>query len=245
MARKPKFTPKKKKTLVPEPKWDKLRKAKTEEQKYAAWLECDDFVRHEITDREVTHAIRRWIELESGWDLAEEAKKIPETFLSAYAKNGWKARTLGYMPQSVRDNLEKNLRPTVAKAFKLREAIVEPGYDFTTMEDDHPWHPTKVKEWVKKWQSYMKSLDPDSNVAKIRMEYQIAHTYVQNMNAYLRNGVWLDTHWGENRENRCVPVCKVMAYHPDGTVKRTVGTWYSDVQGIWTKEMELECNSVN
>lgn len=245
MARKPKFTPKKKKTLVPEPKWDKLRKAKTEEQMYAAWLECDDFVRHEIPDRELTHGMRRWIESDSGWDLSDEAKKIPETFLSAYAKNGWKARTLGFMPQRVRDNLDKHLKPTVAKAFQLREAIVESGYDFTTMEDDHPWHPTKVKEWVKKWQSYMKSLDPDSNVAKIRMEYQIAHTYVQNMNAYLRNGVWLDTHWGENRENKCVPVCKVMAYHPDGTVKRTVGTWYSDVQGIWTKEMEIECNSVN
>jgi hypothetical protein len=32
----------------------------------------------------------------------------------------------------------------------------------------------------------------------------------------------------------------VMAYHPDGTPKRSVGVWYPDIQETWTKEMENE-----
>jgi hypothetical protein len=31
-----------------------------------------------------------------------------------------------------------------------------------------------------------------------------------------------------------------MAYHPDGTPKRSVGTWYPDIRMEWTKEMENE-----
>ena len=45
-------TPKKKATLVPEPKWDRLRKAKTDEKMYAAYLECEAYVHYEVTDRE-------------------------------------------------------------------------------------------------------------------------------------------------------------------------------------------------
>jgi hypothetical protein len=29
-----------------------------------------------------------------------------------------------------------------------------------------------------------------------------------------------------------------MAYHLDGTPKRTVGYWYPDIESVWTKEME-------
>jgi len=32
----------------------------------------------------------------------------------------------------------------------------------------------------------------------------------------------------------------VMAYHPDGTPKRNIGTWYPDLQTEWTREMEEE-----
>ena len=231
-----KFTPKKKKTLTPEPNWDKLAKAKTEETKYSAWLDCDEFCRMELTEREVSHAMRRWIELESGWNLAEESRLIPETYINSFARNGWKARKLGYMPERVRQNLDKHLQPIVKRAAELKTAITPTTTDFSHLESDHPWHPTKVKEWIKKWSDYEKSLDSGSKDAMVRMEYQTAHTYVLNMNAYLRSGVWLDSHWGANREHRVLIVCKALAYDADGMPKRDVGTYYPDMGAVWTKE---------
>ena len=235
-----KFTPKKKKTLTPEPNWDKLAKAKTEEDKYAAWLDCDDFCRYELTDREIIHAMRRWIELESGWNLAEESRMIPETYINSFARNGWKARKLGYIPAKVKANLDKYCKPVVLRAQELKDAISPDTVSFDHLEADDPWHPTKVKAWIKKWSDYEKSLDPESKDSKIRMEFQTAHTYVKNMNTYLRSSVWLDSHWGENREHRVLQVCKAMAYEADGMPKRSVGTYYPDMGAIWTKEMQQD-----
>ena len=237
-----KFTPKKKKTLVPEPNWDKLSKAKSEEARYAAWLDCDEFCRMELSDRETIHPMRRWIELESGWDLTEESKIVPETYINAYARNGWKARKLGYMPEKVRNNLDTHLKPIVKRAIALRDALAPDTVDFSHLDDDHEWHPSKVKLWIKKWSEYEKSLDSESKDAIIRMQYQIAHNYVKNMNTYLRSSVWLDSHWGENRQHRVMKVCRALAYDADGIPKREVGTYYPDIYSIWTKEMAEQCN---
>ena len=70
--------------------------------------------------------------------------------------------------------------------------------------------------------------------------YESHRGYIRNMETYLRTGEWLDLFWGEYQQNKCKQVCLVMAYHPDGTPKRNIGTWYPDIQCEWTKEMEEE-----
>lgn len=240
--RKVKPTKRKIKTLVPEPNWDKLAKAKTEEEKMNAWYECEEFVHYEITEKEHTHALKRWVELLSGWNLTEEVKTIPDTFLHVFAKNGWKARRLGYMPEKVYKYLENELKPLLVKADKLRAQVVDSGYDFSSLDKDDEWHPTKVKEWLKKWQAHLRSIKSyeDHNDSKLRTEYQTTQTYVYNVSLYLRSGVWLDSHWGENRENKTVPISRALAYDANGEVKRTHGVYYPDLGMIWTRDMEMQ-----
>ena len=43
---------------------------------------------------------------------------------------------------------------------------------------------------------------------------------------------------GPNEEHTVIPKCIAMAYNPDGTPKRTVGVYYSDLHAVWTKEMD-------
>lgn len=237
--KKSKFVPKKKKTLIPEPNWESLSKAKTQDAQLKAWAVCDDYVHFEVTDKETLHAIKRWIELQSGWDLADEVKIIPDTYLLTFAKNGWKARRLGFMPDSVYASLEKNLKPLVERAEELK---ITPDNPHAGLDTNYFLHPSKVKTWVKKWSDYLKSIKSwqDSSDAKLRIQYQTAETYVYNMNVYLRTGIWSDTHWGENREFKIMTVCKALAFDHEGNTKRTVGVWYPDIGNLWTKEME--CN---
>ena len=241
-----KFVPKKKKTLTDEPNWAKLCKSKTEEDKYNAFVECEKFVHDEITDKEYLHSMKKWIRVESGWGVNEQLNKIPDVYLISFSKHGWKAIKLGFMPKSVESTLKKSLMPLLDKADELRDKmvvdpVIHPSH--FELDDDDEWHPSKVKEWIKKWSAYGKSLDPESKDPKIRMEYQTTQTYVKNMNTYLRSSVWLDSHWGENREHRVLQVCRTMAYDDDGMAKRDVGTYYPDMGAIWTKEMQKDANT--
>ena len=234
-------TPRKIKTLISEPNWKTLSKAVSEDARMSAWSECDDYVHYEVSDKEKTHAMRRWVETDSGWDLIAEAKMIPETFLNVYSKNAWKARRLGYMPQCVVKNLDTNLKPLITKAQILRERVVETACDFSHLDKDDDWHPEHVKMWLKKWQGYVSSIksyseSPDS---RMRMEYQTAVTYVYNLSLYLRSGVWLDSHWGENREKKVFTVSKVLAYDKNGEVKRTHGIYYPDLGVVWNRDMRI------
>lgn len=235
-----KFTAKKKVTLTPEPKWARLQKAKTEETRMAAWLECDTYVHVEVTDKEKVFALYRWVQLETDWGLEHSVKTTPAAYLSPYAKNAWKARQLGYMPEAVVQNLEETLRPLLDKGIAKTVAYDATEDYFSSMEDDHPWHPTKVKEWLKKWQGDLKAMKgwDESSVPQQRLQHQTAQTYVYNLNQFLANGIWLDSHWGEHREQRVTHICRVPAYDKNGCIKRNVGTWYSDVGGVWLKEYE-------
>jgi hypothetical protein len=238
MPKTAKFIPKKKKTLTPEPNWTKLRKAKTEEERLVSWSECEDFVHYEVTDKEVCHSIRRWIETDTDWNLTEEAKALPDTYLLSFAKNGWKARQLGFMPQSVEETLRKDLKPLVERGHELRSRVTPDSTDFSDLPDDYWLHPTKVKIWLKDWKkrlTEMKSWE-ESKDSNLRMQYQITQTYVYNMNIYLRTGYWGDSHFGANREGKVMTVCKVLAFDSEGMVKRTVGTYYPDIGTIWTQE---------
>ena len=229
------FVPKKKKTLIPEPKWDKLRKAKTEEDQLASWKACEDYVHFEVSEKEQIHSLKNWIAAE--WDMDSEAKTIPDVYLLAFAKNGWKAQQLGFTPVAVHTNLEKNLKPLLLNADQLRKTSTS-STQFSN-DPDSKWHPTKVKEWLKAWQGYVKSISQwkESKDSNLRLQYQTAETYVYNLNQYLRNGVWSDTHWGENREYKVLQVCKALAYDENGLPKRTVGVFYPDIGEVWTKEM--------
>jgi hypothetical protein len=108
--------------------------------------------------------------------------------------------------------------------------------------EDDPWHHTKVKAWIKTQKELVSIARSDvrRKVKGAEARLASAEGYIRNMERYLRDGIWLDMFWGEHGQNKTRMVCLVMAYHPDGTPKRNVGTWYPDIQCVWTREMENE-----
>lgn len=219
MPRIKKPTPKKKATLVPEPKWDRLRKAKTEQDQYNAFIACEDFVHYEVPDRERLHWMKKWIREESGWDV--DLSQLPDVYLSSMAKHGWKAIQLGFMPDSIRETLRDTVLPLYERADELRDKMFyEPTIhpSVSGHDDDHKLHPDKVKSWITAWK---KNTD---NLSK---------QYVSNMQTYLRTGIWLDTHYGLNREHKATPICVALSYDREGIAKRTKGVYYPDLGLIW------------
>lgn len=242
--KKVKFTPRPKKTLTPQPKWDKLSKAKTEEERMIAWNKCEEFVHNEVTEREYVRSLKMWIRNKSDWNVDDKLLVIPETFLMSTAKNGWKAIKLGFMPNTVEKSLKGILLPLLDKADELKlKTLGEPLIHPSVLEkdEDHPLHVSKVREWITATKDYLKSSKhyEDSSDAKQRMLYQKANTYLYNLSTYLRTGVWLDSRYGEKREFKQVSVCVAPAFNKDGTMKRTIGFYYPDIDRVWKKDMEL------
>lgn len=237
-----KFVPKPKATLTPAPDWNKLQKAKTEQERLSAWDDCESFVHQEITDREYLHSMKKWLKNESGWGVEHLVTVIPDTYLVSLAKHGWKAIKLGFIPEQVKNSLHKILLPLLLRAEDLKKnMIVEPliHSSVTEKDEDHTLHPSKVKEWIvatQQWLSGNKHYK-DSSESDQRQQYITHETYLYNLNAYLKSGVWLDCRYGERREFVSRYVCMSPAYDKDGLMKRTVGIWYRDIGMLWTKEL--------
>jgi hypothetical protein len=136
----------------------------------------------------------------------------------------------------------------LAKAREKRLKENPPEYksihpEVLKLGDDHAWSHINVKKWIKTQKDLLKSerANVRANVKGAAAKASQHEGYIRNMERYLRDGVWLDLFWGEYQQNKCKTVCLVMAYNPDGTPKRNVGTWYPDISCEWTREMEEEC----
>jgi hypothetical protein len=134
-------------------------------------------------------------------------------------------------------------RLAIAREKRLKEN--PPEYksvhpDVLARPDTDPWNHKNVKKWIKTQRELLATERKNvrQNVKGAIAKMKSHEGYVSNMERYLKTGIWLDLFWGEYQEKRCRSVCHVMAYHPDGTPKRTVGTWYPDIGCEWTKELE-------
>tara|TARA_Y100000782_G_scaffold99347_1_gene113611 strand:- start:332 stop:598 length:267 start_codon:yes stop_codon:yes gene_type:complete len=58
------------------------------------------------------------------------------------------------------------------------------------------------------------------------------------MELYLKSGDWVSTFSGEDENQKVIPRCVAMAYHADGTPKRSVGVFYPDINMVWTKNLD-------
>ena len=222
-----------------EPKWELLMKATTEEERLAAWNECEYFVHSVITSKEYIHSARKWIRDFTDWNLYQQAMLIPDPFFALIAKDGWKAYVLKYMPVSVENHFKRELLSLISRVDSLRKMMhyESPIHaSVTSLPEDDELHYTKVKAWIDVWKKFIAANRKNSGTT----EYQTATRYVQNMQTYLSTGVWLDSHFGEKRERKMHSVCIAPAYDKDGMMKRTVGVYYRDIACVWTREMRDE-----
>ena len=138
----------------------------------------------------------------------------------------------------------------LAAAERLRIAREKRGHDGSAsvhpdlleMDEDSPIHWKKVREWVKELTSEVSSKKRNrlSKDKDERHEYQILDVYLKNLKSYLSSGIYQDSRYGRNREGTMKTICLTMAYYPDGTPKRSIGTYYPDIAQVWTQELKKE-----
>lgn len=212
------------KTLIPVPKWDTLKKAKTEEEQIAAFKDCEAFVHGEVTEKEWLHSMKKWIRDHSGFDV--DIRALPDIYIVSVAKQGWKAIRLGFMPDSYVESLRRILIPMYERAEQTRanmhrEPPIHPSLQ--DLDDDHKLHPDKVKVWIAAWKDG-------------KYTDAVSKMYISNMQSYLRTGCWQDDCYGLNRDKRITPICVALAYDKDGFAKRTKGVYYPDLCRVWKGE---------
>lgn len=103
-----------------------------------------------------------------------------------------------------------------------------------------------VREWIKhnkeqismlQSQARNRELSPkDKQHAIVAADNKKA--YIRFIEHYLRSGDWIGVFSGKDETNKVIPKCVAMAYYPDGTPKRTVGVFYPDIGGVWSRDMD-------
>ena len=139
---------------------------------------------------------------------------------------------------------EEQRQAAVERLAKAREARGHDGSasvhpSLLDMDEDSPIHWKKVREWMKEIKDELRSKKHQrlSKEPKERQEYYLLDNYLGNLRRYLDNGEWVDMYYGRHREHKIRTVCIAMAYYPDGSPKRSVGTIYPD-SGEYTLEMK-------
>ena len=115
-----------------------------------------------------------------------------------------------------------------------------------TLPDDDKYSFKNVKKWIKHSKDlvseYKKiarsrvSSPQEKQKASNAAEHKKA--YIRYMELYLKSGDWVSMFSGEDENQKVVPRCVVMAYYADGTPKRSVGIFYTDINAVWTKDMD-------
>ena len=115
-----------------------------------------------------------------------------------------------------------------------------------SLPDDDTYSFKNVKEWIKENKLQVSALGQQARSTNIPpKEKQAASSladskkaYIRYCEFYLKTGDWIGMFSGANEEHKVVPRCAAMAYYPDGTPKRSVGVFYSDINMVWSKGMD-------
>jgi hypothetical protein len=128
----------------------------------------------------------------------------------------------------------------LAKAREAREPSKISSYDegVRNLPDEDPLSLKRVKQWLITQKEILSSVKhlKDSKEAFERSKYNEVYTYVQNLEAYLKYGVYFDHKTGEHMESKIKHTCVKMAYYPNGTPKRTVGVYYPDLGKVYEED---------
>ena len=114
------------------------------------------------------------------------------------------------------------------------------------LPDDDKYSFKNVKEWIKQSKLNVSTLTKTARGFRTppQQKQQAANaaehkkSYIRYCEYYLKTGDWIGMFSGEEETNKVVPKCVAMAYYPDGTPKRSVGVFYSDINLVWTNEMD-------
>lgn len=147
--------------------------------------------------------------------------------------------------RTLTEEQKQELVDRMAKARESREPAQNLSVDesIRDLPDDHFLSPNKVKAWLKYQKELLKAYGRDAKDSKdpnIRKAYWDTETYIFNLQRYLNDGVYRDHRYGLEKQSKITHVCYGLAYHPDGTPKRTPGVFYPDLGEVYTNEKAIE-----
>lgn len=154
-----------------------------------------------------------------------------------------KRRTRKMTPEQKKAAGERLAKARAAKA-AASGAPKYASYDASIRDlpEDDMFSIKSVTEILKYQKEILKSMRgyKDSKDAKERAQHTHCQVYIENLNNYLRTGVWQSMFYGKDGNIPVKYICRSMSYTKDGTPKRTVGTWYPDIASVWTEDMSDE-----
>ena len=129
-------------------------------------------------------------------------------------------------------------RLALARSKKKPAKNINVHPDVLALPEDHELSYEKVKGWLKHNKDKLSAIksQAESKESSHRQEYQTLVAYVKNLQTYIKDGVWNDSRYGENREQQMEWRCIAPAYDKKGNIKRTNNVYYSDIDTVWKGE---------
>ena len=150
------------------------------------------------------------------------------------------------MKKQLSEKRKQELRDQLTKArSKKKTAEYKNVYpSVLTKPDDDPLSLKTVKGWIKhnkekaaafNTNSRRRGASPKQSIAD-KINADGAKAYIRMMEHYLKSGDWVSNFMGQDEEMKTQWKCIAMAYHADGTPKRTKGVYYPDIKTVWVSE---------
>ena len=150
------------------------------------------------------------------------------------------------MRKKLSEERKQELRDQLTKArSKKKTAEYKNVYPSVLAKpDDDPLSLKSIKKSIKHnkekaaaflTNSRRRGTTPKQSIAD-KINADSAKAYIRFMEHYLRTGDWISDFMGDDEEKKTQWKCVAMAYHEDGTPKRTKGVWYPDINAIWVSE---------
>ena len=147
------------------------------------------------------------------------------------------------MRKQLSEKRKQELRNQLSKArSKKKTAEYKNVYPSVLAKpDDDPLSLKTVKKWIKHnkekasaflTNSRRRGASPKQSITD-KINSENAKAYIRMMEHYLRTGDWISDFMGDNEEKKTQWKCIAMAYHADGTPKRTKGDFYPDINMVW------------
>jgi hypothetical protein len=114
--------------------------------------------------------------------------------------------------------------------------------DVLALDDDEALSLKNVRSWIKTQKDLLSAAKQELRASAKGAVAKVARIegYIRNLERYIKNGVYLDMFYGEHQQSRVKTYCVTMAYHPDGTPKRSYGVYYSDLGGVYVSDGKIE-----
>ena len=147
------------------------------------------------------------------------------------------------MRKQLTEKRKQELRDQLSKARSKRSPAEYKNIHLKVLEipDDGPLSLKSIKKSIKHSKDRASAYSVNSRRRGATPKQAITDSinsdntkaYIRFMEHYLRTGDWISNFMGDDEEKKTQWKCVAMAYHADGTPKRSKGVFYPDINMVW------------